>query len=95
MSQPLSAAQLEQIQSFELQLYGAQSWSTLGGSLNEPDGPSGIGPQAMAKGSDGVLGNNTTRFVIPMEDKWAKLPAGNTADEKTAQCLPRIHAARP
>jgi len=82
MTQPLSAAQLEQIQSFELQLYGAQSWSTLGGSLNEPDGPSGIGPQAMAKGADGVLGNNTTRFVIPMEDKWARLPPGNTPEEK-------------
>lgn len=82
MSQPLTAAQLEQIQSFELQLYGAQSWSTLGGSLNEADGPSGIGPQAMANGNDGVLGNNTTRFVIPMEDKWANLPVGNTAEEK-------------
>jgi hypothetical protein len=82
MAQPLSAAQLEQIQSFELQLYGAQSFSTLGGSLNEPDGPSGIGPQAMARGADGVLGNNTTRFVIPMEDKWAKLPVGTTPEEK-------------
>jgi hypothetical protein len=80
---PLTAEQLEQIQNFELQLYGAQSWSTQGGSLNEPDGPSGIGPQAMAKGNDGVLGNNTTRFVIPMEDKWANLPVGNTLEEKT------------
>ncbi|MEO8313824.1 MAG: hypothetical protein ABI645_03420 [Pseudomonadota bacterium] len=83
MAQPLSAAQLDQIQSFELQLYGAQSFSTVGGPLNEPDGPSGIGPQAMAKGSDGVLGNNTTRYVFPMEDKWAKLPAGTTPEEKT------------
>jgi hypothetical protein len=83
IAQPLTPAQLEQIQSFELQLYGAQSFSTLGGSLNEPDGPSGIGPLAVSKGSDGVLGNNTTRFVIPMEEKWAKLPAGNTPEEKT------------
>lgn len=83
VAHPLSAEQLEQIQSFELQLYGAQSFSSQGGSLNESDGPSGIGPQAMAKGSDGVLGNNTTRFVIPMEDKWAKLPLGASPEEKS------------
>jgi hypothetical protein len=76
----LTAAQLEALQAFELQLYAAQSWSTQAGALNEPDGPSGLGPQAMAKGNDGVLGNNTTRFVFPMEDKWAKLPAGEGAE---------------
>jgi hypothetical protein len=35
----------------------------------------------MAEGSDGVLGNNTTRYVIPMEDRWADLPAGATREE--------------
>jgi hypothetical protein len=79
---PLSAAQLAQIEEFELQLHAAQSFSSQGGALNEAGGPSGLGPQAMAAGSDGVLGNNTTRFVIPMEDKWADLPAGGSAEEQ-------------
>ncbi len=82
MAKGLTPAQLQQIQDFEMQLYAAQSWSTLGGSLNEPDGPSGLGPRAMEKGEDGVLGNNTTRFVFPTENKWADLPEGNTPDEK-------------
>jgi hypothetical protein len=82
MARGLTPAQLQQIQDFELQLYAAQSWSTLGGSLDEPDGPSGLGPHAMEKGEDGVLGNNTTRFVFPTENKWADLPEGKTPEEK-------------
>ncbi|MGA0934187.1 MAG: hypothetical protein ACO3R5_03500 [Pseudohongiellaceae bacterium] len=81
VTQPLTNDQLNRIQDFELQLYGAQAWSNIGGTLVEENGPSGIGPQAMANGSDGVLGNNTTRFVFPMEDKWADLPEGNTEAE--------------
>lgn len=77
----LDAGQLARIEAFELQLYGAQAWSNGAGNLNEEGGPSGIGPQAMANGSDGVLGNNTTRYVFPMEDKWADLPAGDSAEE--------------
>ena len=77
----LSEEQLNQIRDFELQLYGAQAWSDGAGKLNEEGGPSGIGPQAMANGSDGVLGNNTTRYVFPMENKWADLPEGNSEEE--------------
>lgn len=79
---PLSQEQLEAIKAFELQLYGAQAWSNVAGSLVEPGGPSGIGPRAMAEGRDGVLGNNTTAWVIPMENKWADLPEGRTEEEK-------------
>jgi len=71
---PLSAAQLEQITTFELQLYGAQSWSVSAGSLMEEGGPSGFGPRNMATGRDGVLGNNITNFVFPMEERWHDLP---------------------
>lgn len=78
-SQPPSAAQLEKIQAFELQLYAAQSHSSSAGTLHETGGPSSLGPEAMAAGTDGVLGNNTTRFVFPMEDRWASLPAANDA----------------
>lgn len=79
---PLTADQLDRIEAFERQLYAAQSWSNGAGDLTEPDGPSGLGPYAMASGSDGVLGNNTTRFVIPMEDKWADLPEGADDSEQ-------------
>jgi hypothetical protein len=82
VAQPLTPAQLAQIQEFELQLYGAQSWSNQGGALHEADGPSGLGPEGMQEGRDGVLGNNTTQYVIPMENKWANLPAGATAEER-------------
>ena len=79
---PLSTAQLETIREFELQLYAAQAFSAGAGELDEPDGPSGLAPRAMAAGSDGVLGNNTTRFVIPMEEKWSDLPEGSNDAER-------------
>jgi hypothetical protein len=82
MTQPLTARQLDQISRFEMQLYAAQTYSALAGALSEPGGPSGLGPGAMASGSDGVLGNNTTRFVIPMEDAWADLPEGSNERER-------------
>jgi hypothetical protein len=82
LARPLSEEELDRIQSFELQLYAAQAFSLGAGTLDEPDGPSGLGPQAMADGEDGVLGNNTTRYVIPMENKWADLPAGHDAQEQ-------------
>ena len=65
------------------------------GALNEPGGPSGLGPEAMAQGSDGVLGNNTTRFVIPMEDKWARPARRPRRGGARAQRVPGVRAARP
>jgi len=79
---PLSRAELDAIEAFERQLYAAQAFSQGAGALDEPGGPSGLGPRAMQSGSDGVLGNNTTRFVIPTEDKWAELPEGGDAAER-------------
>ena len=82
LGRDLSPQQVDAIRDFELQLYAAQAFSNGAGALNEPGGPSGLGPQAMANGADGVLGNNTTRFVFPMEDKWAHLPEGRDAAER-------------
>ena len=82
VEKPLTTEQLERIREFEMQLYAAQAFSTGAGKLDEPGGPSGLGPRAMERGDDGVLGNNTTRFVIPMEEKWADLPDGGDADER-------------
>jgi hypothetical protein len=76
---PLTRAQLDAIFDFESRLYVAQSVGREAGSLTEPDGPSGLGPVAMQKGEAGVLGNNTTRWVIPMENKWKSLPRGSDA----------------
>jgi hypothetical protein len=83
VSKPLSEEQLGRIREFELQLYGAQAWSTEGGALNEANGPTGLGPQAMSAGRDGLLGNNTSNYVFPMADSWSALPKGT--DTETQQ----------
>lgn len=82
----LNKAQLDAIIAFESQVYVAQAIDRHAGSLTEPDGPSGLGPQAMQKGEAGVLGNNTTRWVFPMENKWKSLPRGEspTQDARNA-----------
>ncbi len=90
---PLTPEQLARIQAFELQLYGAQSWSTGAGALNEAGGPSGLGPQAMANGRDGLLGNNTSNYVFPIEEHWQDLPDGANAEE-TARNAFRESVAR-
>ena len=77
--EPLTRAQLDAIFDFESRAYVAEAADRKAGSLTEPDGPSGLGPQAMQKGEAGVLGNNTTRWVIPMENKWKSLPRGADA----------------
>jgi hypothetical protein len=59
----------------------AQAFDSRAGYLTEPDGPSGLGPQALLKGEAGVLGNNTTRWVIPMENKWQSLARGADAGQ--------------
>jgi hypothetical protein len=78
---PLTKEQLDGIVAFESQVYVAQAADRRAGNLVEPEGPSGFGPQAMLKGEAGVLGNNTTRWVFPMEDKWKSLPRGENATQ--------------
>jgi hypothetical protein len=78
---PLSAAQMAEIHAFESSLHVAQAESRDAGGLEAADGPSGLGPDALRKGEAGVLGNNTTRWVIPMENKWKSLP--RTGDAAT------------
>lgn len=79
--EPLAKAQLDAIVGFESQVYVAQAIDRHAGSLTEANGPSGLGPQAMLKGEAGVLGNNTTRWVFPMEDKWKSLPRTGDATQ--------------
>jgi hypothetical protein len=54
-----------------------------------------LGPQAMQRGEAGVLGNNTTRWVIPMDVKWQSLPRGVDPADRRAQRNARVDPARP
>ena len=76
---PLTRQQLDGIVAFESQVYIAQQNDKHAGSLIEEGGPSAFGPRALLKGEAGVLGNNTSRWVFPMEGKWTALPRGNGA----------------
>lgn len=93
LDRPLTRAELDTIEAFEMQLYGAQIVSSGAGRLDEPGGPPALGPAAMARGQDGVLGNNTTRYVFPFGDAWRELPAAKTEAE-AAQNAFRESAAR-
>lgn len=70
----LNASQLDRIVAFESQIYAAQRVHRVAGNLVEPGGPPALGPAALAGGSTGTLGNNTTRFVFPMGEAWKTLP---------------------
>jgi hypothetical protein len=79
---PLSPAQLARIVEFERQVYAAQATSASAGSLVEPDGPPAFGPRNLAAGEAGVLGNNTTRYVFPLADKWTPGSASRPVDSR-------------
>lgn len=61
--------QVDAIVAFENQLYAVQDRHAGAGNL-AASGHHGLGVEAMRDGEDGVLGNNTTRFVFPVSDAW-------------------------
>ncbi|MCP5146265.1 MAG: hypothetical protein H6978_15760 [Gammaproteobacteria bacterium] len=77
----LTPAELDAIEKFEMQLYGAQIESSGAGRLDEAGGPQALGPMAMANGRDGLLGNNLSNYVFPIGEGWYDLPDGKDADE--------------
>ena len=82
----LSREQLDQIESFELQLYAAQNYHNGAGSLAEEGGPSGLGVFAMRDGRDGLLGNNTSNWVFPVDKVWHEATKTQThIDRDTAE----------
>ncbi|MCC6202276.1 MAG: hypothetical protein IT494_04655 [Gammaproteobacteria bacterium] len=89
----LSPQQIAQILGFELQLYAAQVSSHGAGRLDEAGGPPTLGPRALERGRDGVLGNNTTAYVFPMGEVWKDLPEG-TGDTEAARNAFRESVAR-
>jgi len=64
----LSPQALQDIVTFESQLYTAQARDAAAGDLT--GGPPGFGPHNLAAAQAGVLGNNTSRFVFPLGDAW-------------------------
>ena len=83
MVERLSEDQLERIEAFERQIYVAQVLRHGAGSLVEPDGAKAFGPRNLLLGEEGVLGNNTTRWVFPMGDVW-RAPAPGDSPEQIA-----------
>lgn len=73
----LDDARLNRIVEFERQLYAGQVRHSVAGDLMETDGPPGLGVRNLPAGHEGVLGNNTTNYVIPMGDVWKHLPASD------------------
>jgi len=82
----LSKEQLDQIETFERQLYAAQNFHTGAGNLGDEGGPSGLGVYAMVKGRDGVLGNNTSSWVFPVDEVWHDATSNpGQVDQATAE----------
>jgi hypothetical protein len=91
LGRALTPAELDAIESFELQLYGAQIESRGAGRLDEPGGPPALGPAAMAHGRDGVLGNNTTAYVFPFGDAWRNESTDDAAKDAFRESAARGH----
>lgn len=84
----LDDARLKQIVDFERQIYVGQVRHTVAGDLMEANGPPGLGVRNLAAGRDGLLGNNTTNYVIPMGDVWKNLP-GTDAQSRLRESIAR------
>ncbi len=72
----LSDDDLEEIEAFERQIYGAQSFDNLAGDLTSPQSPPGLGPQALVISPKARLGNNPLNKIFGEFSMWA-----STADE--------------
>lgn len=77
----LSERQLDQIEAFERQIYVAQVSRRGAGSLVEEGGAKAFGPRNLLLGEEGVLGNNTTRWVFPMGDVWRSPAPGDSPEQ--------------
>jgi len=58
MFENFTEEQLQQIEAFEKQLYGAQSYDKVAGDLTGKDSPPGLGPNALVISPKARLGNN-------------------------------------
>jgi len=69
---PVTVAQLEQIETFEKQVYMAQSTDHVGQDLSGPGNPPGLGPEALEKGAPARLGNNPINRIFGSFTMWEK-----------------------
>jgi hypothetical protein len=67
--------QLVQIESFEKQVYAAQSYDKVGAELTGDGSPPGLGPEALEKGAPARLGNNPINRIFGSFSMWRNLPA--------------------
>jgi len=70
LERPLSESELQAIEQFELQLFGAQSVDAIGGPLDGPGTPPGLGPNAPVNVPRGTLGNNPVNRVFGDFSMW-------------------------
>jgi hypothetical protein len=73
----LTPTQLDQIETFERQVYAAQSVDNNAGVLTQRGGPPGLGPAALAEGAPARLGNNPINRIFGSFATWA----GHTAPD--------------
>jgi hypothetical protein len=87
--------QLSQIESFEKQVYAAQSYDKAGGELTGGGSPPGLGPQALEKGAPARLGNNPINRIFGSFSMWRDLPAAEQeTDVERARRIFRESLAR-
>lgn len=67
----LSDEQLQQIEDFERQIFGAQSYDNVAGDLTDKTSPPGLGPQALVTSPKGRLGNNPLNKNFGEFSMWA------------------------
>jgi hypothetical protein len=68
----LTPGQIARIVAFERQLFAAQVTDATAGSLLRGAGGKAFGPENLAAAEIGVLGNNTTRWVFPVDAVWSE-----------------------
>lgn len=78
---PPTPEQLNQIESFENQLHVAQSFHNRAGRLDEPGGPTALGPLPLVKGRPHVSGNRWATPVFGNFDGW-KTRRADESDEQ-------------
>jgi hypothetical protein len=79
---PPSPEQLKRIVDFEMQLYAGQILDPLGGKLQDVDGSQALGPDNLAGGKPGVLGDNFRTPVFGFFDKWKSGDSGETPAQR-------------
>jgi hypothetical protein len=91
----LTTQQLSQIESFERQVYAAQSFDVTAGDLTAADAPPGLGPQALAQGAPARLGNNPINRIFGSFAMWQDLaPTAKDTDTVRKQKLFKASVAR-